>query len=220
MDEGGGPVDPLPTPQTAEIDIAPEQRRLAHVEEACPHPLDVVIPGLTNRVPAAYNQLYDLMADRLFAFAYRKLSDRHEAEDAVQQAFLELAQAAAVPVRGRSLEAWLFTSVRFTCIDMTRQRVRRPVIPCHPVPEGDHEDQYDMGLDPVLEGALSSLTDQQRLVLHLKHVEGIDGEQIAEILGVTRMAVYATAARGERRMRQLLAGTANPLSPFQPVDHG
>lgn len=186
------------------------------------HGLDVLVPGIAAQSTAAYADLYSLVADRLFAFAFRMLGDSHEAEDAVQQAFLELSQTARPPNRGRSLEAWLFTSIRFTCGDVIRQRARRPAVPTDPVPEGDHEDRYALGLDPELESALAHLTPQQRAVLHLKHVEGIDGEQIADILGLTRMAVYATAARAERRIRQLLDGPhdVHPLTPFGAADNG
>lgn len=187
-----------------------------------PHPLDVLVSGIAAQNTDAYGDLYSLVADRLFAFAFRMLGDRHEAEDAVQQAFLELARTPAPPSKGRSLEAWLFTSVRFTCTDVIRQRARRPAIPSDDVPEVDHEDHYDLGLDPRLDTALASLTTQQRAVLHLKHVEALDGEQIAQILDLSRMAVYATAARAERRLRQLLSAPygRHPLTPFRGIEHG
>ncbi len=186
------------------------------------HPLDVLVPGIAAQNAVAYSELYALVADRLFAFAFRLLGDRHEAEDAVQQAFLELARTDTPPNRGRSLEAWLFTSIRFTCIDVVRQRSRRPAVAADDVPDVDHEDLYDLGLDPLLENALRSLTPQQRAVLHLKHVEGLDGEQTAHILGLSRVAVYATAARAERRLRDLLdaANGRHPLSPYRHIDHG
>ncbi len=186
------------------------------------HPLDVLVPGIAAQNTVAYGELYALLADRLFAFAFRLLGDPHEAEDAVQQAFLELARTDTPPTRGRSLEAWMFTSVRFTCADVVRQRTRRPAVPSDDVPDLDYEDLYDLGLDPVLESALRSLTPQQRAVLHLKHVEGVDGEQIAGILGLTRMAVYATAARAERRLRELLGASSgrHPLSRFRGLGHG
>lgn len=184
------------------------------------HPFDVLVSGIASKESAAFSDLYSLAADRLFAFAARMLGDHHESEDAVQQAFLELARTDSPPDSGRRLEAWLFTSVRFTCLDTLRARARRPAVPTDHVPEIDHVDRYEFGLDTVLESALSHLTAQQRAVLHLKHIEGLDGEGIAEILDITRMAVYATAARGERRLRQLLqlTETASLLSPTPGID--
>ena len=66
------------------------------------------------------------------------------------------------------------------------------------------DEPADFGLDPSLEAALELLTPDQRLVVHLKHVEGLDGNEIAEIIGSTRGAADAMAARAERRLRHYL----------------
>ncbi len=172
------------------------------------HGVDFLIPGLKAGQPEAYNQLHAMMADRLFRGAFRLLRDRQEAEDAVQEAFLELIKAGCPPNEGRSLEAWLYTSIRFTCADQFRRRERRPASPTAEPPESNSEDEYWLGFDPELEAALAALTPTQRLVIHLKHVEGLDGHRIAEIVGSNRGAVYATAARAERRLGRLMARVA------------
>ncbi len=172
--------------------------------------IDVLVPSLKSGVPEAYNQLHALIADRLFRGAYRLLEDRQEAEDAVQEAFLELVRAGCPPNEGRSLEAWLHTSIRFTCADQFRRRKRRPVSPRPELPEQLDEDEYWLGYDPELEVALAELNPTQRLVMELKHVEGLDGNTIAEIAGISRGAVYAVAARAERRLGRLLVGRLGP----------
>ncbi len=172
--------------------------------------IDVLLPSLKSGLPEAYNQLHALIADRLFRGAYRLLEDRQEAEDAVQEAFLELIRAGCPPDEGRSLEAWLHTSIRFTCADQFRRRKRRPVSPRPELPEQLDEDDYWLGYDPELEAALAELNPTQRLVMELKHVEGLDGNTIAEIAGISRGAVYAVAARAERRLGRLLVGQIRP----------
>ncbi len=172
--------------------------------------IDVLLPSLKSGLPEAYNQLHALIADRLFRGAYRLLEDRQEAEDAVQEAFLELIRAGCPPDEGRSLEAWLHTSIRFTCADQFRRRKRRPVYPRPDLPEQLDEDDYWLGYDPELEAALAELNPTQRLVMELKHVEGLDGNTIAEIAGISRGAVYAVAARAERRLGRLLIGQMRP----------
>lgn len=192
-----GEEEPLKRP-----DLVAETRPVARSADA--HRIDFLIPALKAGKPEAYNQLHGLMADRLFRGAFRMLRDRQEAEDAVQEAFLELIRAGCPPSEGRSLEAWLYTSVRFTCVDQFRRRERRPFTPSAELPERDTEDDYWLGFDPELEEALASLTPTQRLVIYLKHLEGLDGHHIADIVGSNRVAVYATAARAERRLGRLL----------------
>jgi RNA polymerase sigma-70 factor (ECF subfamily) len=160
----------------------------------------------------AFTELYELMAERLFRFAYRMLRDRGSAEDAVQHAFLELVRAQPHLEEDRSLEAWMFKSVRFTCLDEIRRRSRRPEVPSDELPDPGTEDVMSM-VDPELEQALSALTPEQQQVLHLKHVEGYDGAEIAAIIDSNRTAVYAMAARAEARLKKLLDPVESETDP-------
>lgn len=185
------------------------------------HPLDLVAAGVAEGSSAAFSELYEAMADRLFGLAFRLVRDRQEAEDVVQQAFLELVRTDSVPAMGRSLEAWLFASVRFSCQDIFRRRARRPETPSDELPVIGREDRVELGLDPELEQALAELTAEQRAVLHLKHVEELDGSEIAQILGSNRTAVYAMAARAEQRLRKLLrpVESADPPASSSENEH-
>ncbi|MEM9563988.1 MAG: RNA polymerase sigma factor [Actinomycetota bacterium] len=201
-------IEPEPESEAdvEESEAAPDEPTvLAVAATRSVHPLDDVARDLGSRTPAIFEHLYGLMADRMFRLALRMLGDFHEAQDAVQQAFLELARTDELPAEGRSLQAWLYASVRFNCLDIQRYRGRRPAVPFAQIPETVNEPpDYDLGLDPSLEAALALLTPDQRLVIHLKHVEGLDGNEIAEVIGSTRAAVYAMAGRAERRLRHYL----------------
>lgn len=160
----------------------------------------------------AFTELYERMAERLFRFAYRMLHDKGAAEDAVQHAYLELVRARPRLEEDRSLEAWLFKSVRFTCLDEIRRRSRRPEIPSDQLPE-ERTDDVIVLIDPQLEKALAALTPEQQEVLHLRHVEGYDGAEIAEIVGSNRTAVYAMAARAEARLKKMLDPVESVTDP-------
>lgn len=166
---------------------------------------DALPEGVRRLAPEAFRELYERHADGLNSFAHSLLRDRGAAEDAVQQAFLELVKAAP-KIRGdeRSLRAWLFRSVRFRCLDEIRRRDRRREILHAQVPE-----ELDASLPPQgdaddLGTALAQLTEQQRTVLFLRHVMGMSGHEVAVVLDLNRAAVFATAARAERRLRTLL----------------
>ena len=171
--------------------------------------LDVLIDGIRERSERAFSDLHRMMADWLVSYAYGMLRDRQAAEDAVQQAFLELARTASTfRGDGRALRSWLFRSVRFNCLDEVRRRERHPEQPTADLPEAvaslDIESDLDFDLDPELEAALGELTEQQRSIIVLKHVLGFSGDEIASILGSSRTAVYAAATRAERRLKKSL----------------
>lgn len=54
--------------------------------------------------------------------------------------------------------------------------------------------------------ALQGISAHQRTVLVLRHVEGLDDDAIATVLGCSAGTVRSHAARGRERLRQLLSG--------------
>ena len=169
--------------------------------------LDDWVDGIRHRSDAAFRAVYESMANDLASFAIGFLHDRKAAEDAVQQAFLELVKGAhTIRGDGRSLRSWLYRSVRFTCLDELRRRKRKPV--ALGAEEHDHPpiltDPTEDHLAPELEAALNALTERQRTLVLLRHVVDLTGEDIAEIMDMTRAAVYAALGRAETRLRTLL----------------
>jgi RNA polymerase sigma factor (sigma-70 family) len=165
---------------------------------------DELVDGIRERREQAFTTVYRLLASDLLSFAYGMLHDRGAAEDAVQQAFLELARSApTVHGDGRSLRAWLYRSVRFSCLDELRRRRRHPEDPTQYLPEDPSEDAFALP-DPALAEALLDLSDRQRTIVVLRHVVGASVD-IARILGSNRTAVYAASARAERHLRKRLA---------------
>ncbi|MCP3992666.1 MAG: sigma-70 family RNA polymerase sigma factor [Actinomycetia bacterium] len=179
--------------------------------------LEELAVGVNGRDPKAFSDLYELMADQLFRLALRLVDNRQEAEDAVQSAFLELARVEVPPASGVELEAWLLSSIRYSCLQASQTQARQEDITDEHHPVVDEEDDYDLGFDPHLEAALSLLTPEQRLVIHLKHVDGLNGHQIAQVTGTSRMAVYAMATRAERRLRHQL-GAVRQRRPRPPSE--
>lgn len=172
--------------------------------------LDEIMNGIRTRSETAFATAYRHTSDPLASFANGMVHDVRFAEDAVQQAFLELVQSApTIRGDGRSLRAWLFRSVRFTCLDELRRRTRRPEQLFAEVPELGIEPDLPQGsdADPDLSAAMAQLTPHQRTILVLRHVVGMDGNEIADIVGGNRVAVYAAGRRAEQRLRSLLDET-------------
>jgi RNA polymerase sigma-70 factor (ECF subfamily) len=133
------------------------------------------------------------------------LRDRGAAEDAVQQAFLELARAApTIKGDGTSLRAWLYRSVRFRCLDEIRRRKRHPEDPTDHLPDTGVSDPVNLP-DPALQAALMELSDRQRAIVVLRYVLDASFDEIAKVMGSNRTAMYAACARAERSLERHLA---------------
>ncbi len=173
---------------------------------------DELVDGIRGRSDAAFTTVYQLIGSDLLSFAYGMLRDRGAAEDAVQQAFLELARAApTIRGDGRSLRAWLYRSVRYSCLDEVRRRSRHPEDPSERLPEEGVHDDVPMP-DPDLQDALMELSDRHRAILVLRYVLDASFDEIATVLGINRAAAYASCARAERslerRLRRVESGSA------------
>ncbi len=169
------------------------------------HPLDRWVDGIRNLSEPAFEAVYHATVDDLLSFANGMLRSRAAAEDVVQEAFVALVRSAPrIRGDGRSLRVWLFRTVRNRSIDEIRRRGTR-AIPSDSIPETPVEDDQP-GLGPELENALAGLTPRQRSLVMMRHVVGLDGDEIAAVIGTTRGAAYAALARAERRLRVQMIG--------------
>lgn len=141
----------------------------------------------------------------------RKLSaDPTDAEDAVQEVFIDLWRSAHRfdPARGTET-TFVATIARRRLIDRGRRRQRRPEVPA--VDEA-YEAAPERAAGPdtrerasVVERAMGELRPEQQRVLHLAIHQGASHEQIATSTGMPLGTVKTHARRGLMRLREILA---------------
>lgn len=150
--------------------------------------------------------------DRVLAFAHRMLGNRADAEDAVQDVFLDLWTHGLRydPDRG-SPELFVAVIARRRLIDRRRRAQRRPVT--EPMEGGEVlvVGGHDGGVETAVEAALAAramdeLRPEQREVLRLAVAEGLTHEEIAGRTGMPLGTVKAHARRGLLRIRKRLLG--------------
>ncbi len=164
--------------------------------------------------PDAFGRLVALHRERLWAVALRTLGDREEAADALQDALLSAYRAAAT-YRGQSrVTTWLHRIVVNACLDRVRRRQARPTVP---LPEGDAARELAHPRDPlderetalVVEQALATLADEQRLAIVLVDLQGLSVAEAAEVLGVAEGTVKSRCSRGRARLALSLGHLRN-----------
>ncbi len=162
--------------------------------------------------PAAFAPLYERYADGVYRYFLRRLGNEHEAEDATSQTFIRA--IAALP-RYRigcegTFRSWLFTIAHNVAMD--RFRRIRPTTPLDPAAASLREDRS--AVDPVhhalgnerrrqIERAMAGLTDRQREIIQLR-LDGLNGPEIAQVLGLSLSATKSLHFRAYARLRELL----------------
>ncbi len=167
-----------------------------------------LIPGMD--LHDFQKQVYPLR-DKLFRFAKRLLENTEEAEDAVQEVFIKLWNKRTTLDEYRSLEALAMVTTRNFCLD--KIKVRR-----FPVERMDDHRQFLESLpgkssadhsDLVfgIHQAMKSLPEQQKMVIHLRDVEGYELSEIAAMLEMNENAVRVNLSRARKRIREIVINT-------------
>lgn len=148
--------------------------------------------------------------DHLIAVAGRILGSRHEAEDAVQEAWVRLSRSDTSDVS--NLTGWLTTVVSRVCLDMLRSRSARREDPAELPVVADPADPADDAMmadaiGPALMMVLDTLSPGERLAFVLHDMFAVPFPQIADIVGCTPAAARQLASRGRRRVQGSPAGS-------------
>jgi RNA polymerase sigma-70 factor (ECF subfamily) len=148
----------------------------------------------------AYARLVQAHAGRVFAVCLGMLGNRHDAEDAAQQAFLRgFMKIRTIRQSGR-FAAWIGQISRNVCVDLLRRRKREGV----PTPAADRRASLDAEDERRLESALARLAPDYRVPLLLFYFDGRSTKNIAETLGISQAAVQTRLTRARKQLRGLL----------------
>lgn len=149
----------------------------------------------------------------LFRLAMWLARDRAEAEDLVQDTFMQALQSFHRYEKGTNCRAWLIrvmfhvnsnrrrAKARFQVVSETDERIAQTVAFDPPTPQGLTEEE-------VLR-ALRSLPPQFQEVVLLSDIEDMAYKEIAEAIGVPIGTVMSRLHRGRKLMRAALASYAN-----------
>ena len=168
-----------------------------------------------DKIPNAW-LTKELAASRphLLAVAYRMLSSRVEAEDAVQEAWLRVQRADVTSLENP--RGWLTTIVARVCLDMLRARKARQERPA-----ASDDELSDVATEPgsfdsagperaalladsvgvALMVMLETLNPNERLAFVLHDLFDLPFEDIADVLSSTPAAARQLASRARRRMQ-------------------
>jgi RNA polymerase sigma-70 factor (ECF subfamily) len=161
----------------------------------------------------AFARFYDLHAGLVHTLALRMLRERGEAEEVVQDVFLQAWRQAWTYSRDRGTpEAWLITMARSRGIDKLRSRRRRGEM-VRPAEDPDRLTEpvaLESASGPAearatLGGALGDLPAAQRSVLELAYFDGLTQTEIAARLGEPLGTVKTRMRSGLERLRGILA---------------
>lgn len=164
---------------------------------------------------AAFAELYDMLSPRAFGLIVRVLVDRAQAEEVLQEVFLEIWQSAGrfAPNKGQG-RSWVLTIAHRRAVDRVRasqassdRDVRAGLRDLHSQPEAV-DDQAELRVEGRrVHHALAALPEAQREALTLAYFGGYSQSEIAALVGAPLGTVKTRIRDGLSRLREQLGVT-------------
>lgn len=146
--------------------------------------------------------------NKLYRLAFTLLSNREEAEDAVQEVYLKMWHMRNDLSKYKSTEALMVTITRNHCLDKLKSKRNRAVTldenlnsPVHQ--EVDKQSEHADLLQKIRQ-VMMKLPEQQKTVIHLRDIEGYNYEEIVKITGFDLNYVRVNISRGRKKIRETI----------------
>ena len=159
----------------------------------------------------AFSQLYDRFSTLVFTLAMRMLKARSDAEDLLQEVFVQVwRQAKNYSAERGSPEAWIVNIARSRAIDKIRsiRRMQKSfVLTDDPALAESSENVESSAAESetrlTMNSALANLPDMQRKVLELAYFDGLTQSEIADRLAEPLGTVKTRMRSGIQKLREV-----------------
>ena len=180
----------------------------------------------------AFNTLVLTYQHQVYNLAYRIMGEEAAASDAAQEAFIS-AYKNLKSFRDGSFKSWLLRIVTNACYDDLRRRKRRPAISLDELTDGeDGEAEFDVPspedgpetiaqrheLTGLIQRGITTLPDDQRIVLVLSDVQGMSYEEISTLTNSNLGTVKSRLSRARAKLREYLQGRGELLPEIYRLD--
>lgn len=168
-----------------------------------------IVEGCQSGNRQAQYKLYDLYAKAMYNICLRMVRDELDAEDILQNSFVNIFTKINSFRFQSSIGAWIKRIVVNNCINFLKKKrlefeelnddYKLSVVP-------EEEPKVQLDIDAVHE-AIYQLPDGYRVVFSLYMMEGYDHSEIAEILNIAEATSKSQYSRAKRKLKELLSET-------------
>ena len=180
----------------------------------------LVAVGERDAARERYGELVASQQRRAVRIAYQYLRDAHDADEAVQDAFVKVFTHITSYREDLPFEVWFTRILVNACLDLRKSRSRRlrwavpmsatnEVAPAEPVAPDPSPEQRLVSRERATEitAAVDSLPDRQRTVFTLCHLAEQTTAEVSQTLGVSEATVRVHLFRAVRKLRRVLDRT-------------
>lgn len=171
----------------------------------------------------AFEEIVHRYHDRVFRLAYGMTKSESDAEEVVQDTFLNVFRSLPSFRAAASPGTWIYRVAANSALMRLRTKRRKPLLSLEDVPAADRSEDITRSLTPpgdwsrqpdeklltrelgdLIDRAVDALPEKYRLVLLLRDVEGLSNEEVAATLGLTIPTVKSRLHRSRMCVRERL----------------
>ena len=172
-----------------------------------------VIRECLSGEPEAFGFLVDKYRQSIYAFAYSKLCDFHDAEDVAQEVFITAYRKLGTLKYWDNFLGWLYSITSNLCKNFKRSQSRRPdreflsdLTPEALNEQADAAYQSRLAYEPLYE-ALDELSESYRQVLTLHYLGSLSTKEIARFIGTSPNNIAQRLVRARAELKEEMIDT-------------
>ena len=152
-----------------------------------------------------FTELYSIVYEELYRFAFCMMRQSHDAEDAVSEAVVD-AYAEVGKLRDKAaFRSWIFKILSIKCKKKIRGYVNRDDELDETVDAKVFKEAEDIACKVDLRNAFAKLDERERQILTLSVIAGYEGEEVSKIMDMNHNTVRTVKSRALEKMRKLLS---------------
>ncbi len=150
----------------------------------------------------AMNQLIQKYYDTVYAYCYRKLGNRDDAQDITQETFLHFCRNFDSYAQKGKVKNYLYTIAHNLYVSMLRRNTPAHLEEPEKSASSDNVDQFEAA--DSIKTALTELPDEQRDVILLRFYHDLKLKDIAQITGSGLSVTKYRLSQGVKAIKKLL----------------
>src|SRR4051812_1472240 len=183
---------------------------------------------------SAFAEIVEQYHQRLVTVLHHLVGRSDEAEDLAQEVFLRVYRGRKKYHPKAKFSTWLYTIANNLALNVLRSRQRKPTVPLNTRDSGPlgprpaeqlvldradppHRRLQQQELAAIVQTALETLNERQRIAVVLNKFEDMNYAEIAEVMSMTTKAVKSLLSRARDNLRVALQDYIQMDNRSQPV---